>query len=155
MSAAAETEVSLVDPYHAEWRMLREHPHNVLLEGPVAATDAALRRLEPHIGEQPVWIGPHVPFDLPTSETRTLILRDADALSAGDQRRLLAWLGGRASRTLVISTAECSLFARVEDGRFDAALYYRLNVVLLRVGSRARPDRHVRMLTARLSEDGR
>jgi len=35
----------------------------------------------------------------------------------------------------IITTASCALFPLVEAGVFDAALYYRLNVLLLRVSS--------------------
>jgi len=48
---------------------------------------------------------------------------------------LLAWLGGPEPRTQIVSTTEHSLFAVVARGPFNETLYYRLNIVLLRVGS--------------------
>jgi hypothetical protein len=81
-----------------------------------------------------VWHRPPAPLELPSGETRALILRDAAALSGHDQRRLLEWIGG-GSRTQIISTTERPLFALVASGLFDAALYYRLNVMLLRIGA--------------------
>jgi sigma-54-interacting transcriptional regulator len=139
MSAVPATEASLVDTYHAEWRLLSEHPFNVLLEGTVTATDAALRRLRRHIREPIVWQQPPAPLDLPSDEAHALILRDAAALSRDEQRRLLEWMGGTGSRTQVISTATRPLFALVAAGLFDAALYYRLNVLLLRVTAPFQP----------------
>jgi DNA-binding NtrC family response regulator len=47
---------------------------------------------------------------------------------------LLAWTGESGWRTRIISTTPRQLFALVASGLFDAALYYRLNVMLLRAG---------------------
>jgi hypothetical protein len=138
MSVARATDVSLLDRYHTEWRILSEQPYNVLLEGAVTATDAVLGLLQPHIRGPIVWHRPRSPLDLPNGETRALILRDAAALSTADQRRLLAWMGATGSRTQIISTTARPLFALVTAGLFDAALYYRLNLMLLRVGAQYR-----------------
>jgi Sigma-54 interaction domain len=68
-----------------------------------------------------------------------LILEDVETLTAEDQAELLARLDGARSQLQIISTTEHSLFPLVARGLFDAALYYRLNVVLLRFRER---DRH-------------
>ena len=133
MIAAPATDASLLDGYDTEWRLLSEQPYNVLLEGPVTATDAVLRLLRPHIREPIVWHRPPATLELPSGETRTFILRDAAALNRAEQRRLLAWMRDMGSQTQVVTTAWCPLFALVATGRFDAALYYRLNVLLLRL----------------------
>jgi hypothetical protein len=135
MSAATATDDPLLDSYQTEWRILREHSHNVLLEGPVAATDAVLLLLQPHIRKPIVWSRPQAPLELPSGEASALVLRDAATVSGDDQRRLLGWLGGRGSRTQIISMTERPLFSLVAGGFFDATLYYRLNVMLLHVGS--------------------
>jgi sigma54-dependent transcription regulator len=135
MNTATETDVSWLESLQTEWTILRGCRHNVLLEGPVAATDAALRLLQPHIRGPIRWNGPQPPLNLPTGEIGALILRGIADLSAGDQTRLLVWLGGAGSRTQIVSTTERSLFALVARGLFDETLYYRLNVMLLRVGS--------------------
>jgi sigma-54-interacting transcriptional regulator len=135
MIAASATDVSLLEPFQTEWRVLGTHRHNVLLEGPVEATDTVLRLLQPRIREPIAWSQPQVPLNLPSAETHTLILRDVAGLSTDDQRELLVWLNGTGVRTQVVSTAERTLFERVTRGLFDEALYYRLNVMLLRVGS--------------------
>jgi len=133
MITAPATEALLLERYHPEWRQLSEQPCNVLIEGTVTATEAALQLLQPHIHEPIAWHRPPGLFELPRTETRALILRDAAGLSRHEQRRLLAWMGDAGSRAQIITTASCPLFALVEAGRFDAALYYRLNVLLLRV----------------------
>jgi Sigma-54 interaction domain len=133
MSAAMALDVSLFDVSHTEWRMLSAHSCNVLLEGDVTATDTVLRLLQPLLREPIVSHWPRSPLDLPSGEARALILRDAAALSRDEQRRLLAWMGDTGSQTQVITMVSCPLFARVAAGLFDAALYYRLNVLLLRV----------------------
>ena len=139
MSAAPVTDASVLDGHHTEWQLLRERSCNVLLEGTVTATDAVLRLLKPHIREPIVWHRPTATLDLPSGETRALILTEAAALSRNEQKRLLAWMGDAGSRTQVITTASCPLFPLVAAGVFDAALYYRLNVLLLRVTAPFQP----------------
>jgi hypothetical protein len=113
---------------------LREHRCNVLVEGGRAATTAVLRLLLPSTREAVVWHKPYAPLKLPDRTTNTFILRNAASLSANDQGRLLDWFGDPGWRTQIISTAESPLFTLVQGGLFDATLYYRLNVMLLRVG---------------------
>ena len=67
---------------------------------------------------------------------QTFILRNVESLGGDDQRRLLEWLGAVPSPPRIISTSERPLFAHVVDGSFDATLYYRLNVILLRFRSK-------------------
>ncbi|MGE5242754.1 MAG: hypothetical protein ACM3SQ_00815 [Betaproteobacteria bacterium] len=141
MIAAATTDASLMAPYQAEWRTLRAHRHNVLLEGPVAATSTVLRLLQPHMRGPTLWHR-HGPLSLPSGEAGALILADVAALDADDQTRLLEWLVGTGAHTQIVSMTERPLFALVMLGLFDAALYYRLNVVLLYVGSGHPPGLH-------------
>ena len=116
MGAASLTDVSLLDSYQAEWRMLSEHRCNVLLEGAVTTTDAVLHLLQPLLGEPIRWHGPHEPLDLPSGQTRTLIVRDAAALGGDDQRRLLAWSRETGVGTQIISMTPRPLFALVAAG---------------------------------------
>jgi len=126
--------VSLLDSYQAELGILQAHPHNLLLEGPAAATDAALLLVQPLLREPLVRHALPSSLELPEATTGSLILRDVAALSAGDQVRLRAWLLGEGFGVQVVSTTEGPLFALVALGLFDVALYYRLNVLLLRIG---------------------
>jgi len=134
LSAGSATDVSPLDSFECEWKVLRKHRCNVLVEGDGAATNTVLGLLLPYTREAVVWHRPYAPVELPDRATNTFILRNAASLSASDQQRLLDWLGGTGWRTQVISTAESPLFTLVECGLFDAVLYYRLNVMLLRVG---------------------
>ena len=130
------TDVSLdgLDQYEKEWTTLCAKRHNVLLEGSAAATNATLLLLQPHLRQPVAWSQPQTPLQLPSRDAGAFVLRDVAALSASDQARLLEW-GGSRSNTQIVSTTEGSLFALVVRGLFDATLYYRLNVMLLRVGS--------------------
>jgi Sigma-54 interaction domain len=139
MSVATATDGSLLASYRTDSRILTEHPCNMLVEGAVDATDAVLCFLQPHLREAIVWHQSPAPLDLPSGETRALILRHAASLSRDDQRRLLAWMGDAGSRTRIISTTARPLFALVVSGLFDAALYYRLNVMLVRVSAAYHP----------------
>ena len=134
MSAESPTDISPLDSYECERKILRKHRCNVLVEGDRRATNAVLTLLLPYTRDAVVWHTPYAPVELPDPKTNTFILRSAASLSASDQQRLLDWLGGTGRRTQIISTAETPLFTLVEGGLFDATLYYRLNVMLLRVG---------------------
>jgi len=134
LSAASTTDVSPLDAFQSEWKVLRTHRYNVLVEGDGAATSAVVGLLLPYTREAVVWHRPYAPLELPDRTTNTFVLRNAASLSANDQGRLLGWFGDTGSRTQIISTAESPLFALVESGIFDATLYYRLNIMLLRVG---------------------
>lgn len=136
---SVDMDASLLDGFHTECRLLTVQPCNVLLEGSVADTDVVMRLLEPYMREPIVRHGPPAALDLPSDETRALVLRDATALSGNDQRRLLAWMDGNGSRAQIITTASRPLFPLVAAGLFDDALYYRLNVILLRVSAPFRP----------------
>jgi hypothetical protein len=60
-----------------------------------------------------------------------LLVRDVDELDAAEQSALMRLLDtrghGRYRRVIAMSTV--SLWDRVEQGRFDAGLFYRLNVI--------------------------
>jgi hypothetical protein len=116
----------------AEWRSPQ---HNVLLEGPEASTDAVLRLLAPHLQGPVMWKARGAPFNVPTSDVGALILQDVDGLSTTEQSRLLTWIDARPDAQIVSTTAY-RLFALVARSCFDAALYYRLNVILLNVDRR-------------------
>jgi len=118
-----------------DWRALLSVRPIVLLEGTAAATHAALVLLVPCLREPIVWKRPGTSPEREAHRPAALILQDVAALDAHEQRALLAWLDEGDERTQVISTATISLFGLVERGLFDARLYYRLNVMLLRVAA--------------------
>jgi len=116
-----------------EWQLLSAQPCNVLLEGPFTVTDGVLRLLQPHLRGPIAWHRSPALLDLPNVEPGALILTDVATLGRDEQRRLLTWLGEAGSHTRIISTSVRPLFETVATGSFDAALYYRLNVLLLRL----------------------
>lgn len=134
MDSVSGADASHWNPENKEYESLREHSHNVLLEGPIALTDAALRLIVGS-GEQIAWAGSATLGRINTAG-QTFILRKVESLGRDDQRRLLEWLGAVPFPPRIISTSERPLFALVAAGSFDAALYYRLNVILLRFESK-------------------
>jgi sigma-54-interacting transcriptional regulator len=127
------TDACPLDLYPTELATLRAHRHNLLIEGPVAATHAVLLLMQPHLGSPIVWRQPHTRVELAGNGAGALILEDVGSLTAEDQVRLIRFLDGRGSRRQIVCTAERPLFPRVAAGLFDPTLYYRLNVALLRV----------------------
>ena len=65
------------------------------------------------------------------SQSDTVVLYDVDALKQEDQLRFLDWLNSASKRIQVISTASEPLMGLVAARAFDAALYYRLNMVYI------------------------
>jgi len=114
-----------------EWASLCAHRHNVLIEGPVADTHALLLLLQPHIDKPVLWRRPHARLEFSDRDAGALILEGVSTLTTEDQTRLLAHVDA-GPRRQIVSTSQHPLFTLVARGRFDAALYYRLNVVLLR-----------------------
>jgi hypothetical protein len=113
------------------------HP-NVLIAGPAEATVAALDAL--HAAMRPPIINWYAgsPFAMPPGgPARTLMLHDVAALSATEQQRLHQWLQQHDSAMQVVATTSRPLLPLVEQGQFDAALYYTLNVIYLDVFSEA------------------
>jgi transcriptional regulator of acetoin/glycerol metabolism len=94
-----------------------------------------LRLLTPHLQGPVMWRARGISFEVPAGDAGALILQDVDGLSAQEQSRLLTWVDERPN-TQIVSTTAYRLFALVACGRFDAALYYRLNVILLNVDRR-------------------
>ena len=105
--------------------------HHILLEGPKAWTDAVVLRLQPYFHAPIARNQSEVAFQLTGGNVGALILQDVDRLSAAEQRRVLAWMGGASRHTRIVSTTEQPLFSLVARGLFDATLYYRLNMLLL------------------------
>ena len=131
----ADGSLDHLDRSKKEWTTLCAKRHNMLFEGSAAATNATLLLLQPHLRQPVAWSLPQTPLQLPSRDAGAFVLRDVAALSASDRARLLEWSGGSRSSTQIVSTTEGPLFALVVRGLFDARLYYRLNIMLLRVRS--------------------
>jgi DNA-binding NtrC family response regulator len=135
MGALTDTDVSLLQSFRTELASLHVKRLNVLLEGSCRATNAALSLLQLHMRGSFV-CSPTRAFELPSGDVRTLILSNVADLRPADQTRLLAWIDGNGYGTQIISTSEHPLFAAVTSGVFEEALYFRLNVILLRIEPR-------------------
>ncbi|OFV90069.1 MAG: hypothetical protein A3H95_16930 [Acidobacteria bacterium RIFCSPLOWO2_02_FULL_64_15] len=121
--AAAMPDLSL-----DKWRVMLTRRPNVLIEGPETATEAVLGALRAYCREPVEYWGDTLGGRRPP----TLIVRDAAALTATDQQRLLRWLD-LGERSQVLSTTTQPLFSLVERGQFRTDLFYRLNVIRLDV----------------------
>jgi hypothetical protein len=114
-----------------EWtRVLSAHA-NVLLEGQPDHTDAAVLYLLPYLRGPIVYRKPGEALTLPGE--CTVILRDVDTLCKTEQTRLHEWLDQKPDSVQTIATAQSRLFSLVQEGSFESDLYYRLNVILLRL----------------------
>jgi len=104
---------------------------NVLLEGQADLTDAAVLSLLPHLRAPIVYRKPGE--ELAVSGECTVILRDVDTLCPSEQARLHEWLDRKPDSVQTVATAQHHLFSLVQEGSFESDLYYRLNVILLRL----------------------
>jgi hypothetical protein len=112
-----------------DWRVLTKVRVNVLIVGPKPLTaeivEAILPGMSPPVAQwRASGDGP------PPRPCGTLLLANADELTLDEQRQLDEWLTADASPQIVTTASE-PLFPLVEQGRFLARLYYRLNVVYL------------------------
>jgi len=111
--------------------LLRLHRPNVLVIGPATEADQTLDLMRAYLG-LPIaaWLPRETPVP-PTTPFRTLVIRDVDALDAGQQAYLSALLDKANARTQAISTSGMPLFPLVRRGLFLDRLYYQLNAVYL------------------------
>jgi hypothetical protein len=120
-----------------EWLSVSTRQHNAMFEGPEHATEGLLLLLEPSLRRPAIWTRAPLPLELPTNGCGALVLRNVDALDRREQTVLRRWLD--TERHQVISTTTQQLFPLIARGLFDEALYYRLNVMLIRLDSHALP----------------
>ena len=69
----------------------------------------------------------------PPGRATTLVLHDVGQLTIAAQVAVLRWLDQSAGRIWVVSTSTEPLWPQVESGAFNDTLYYRLNIVCVRV----------------------
>lgn len=132
-------------PSTAEWSHICTGRHNVLLEGPMACTEAVLHLLKRHFGEPITMKRSGAPLELHTLKGGTVVVQDIAAFGRPEQERILEWLEDPRTRTQVVCTTIEPLFPLVAQGLFDETLYYRLNIILLQLTrSSAQPDRQFR-----------
>jgi Sigma-54 interaction domain len=133
MNAPTDPALSLLTHHESEWHALKAKHYNVLIEGSVVETRAVLVRLEPLLRPPILWSSTQPSLQLPDADAGTLVLENVAALTEKDQTRLLEWQADAGRRVQIISTTEESLLPALAKGHFDNTLYYRLNVILLRL----------------------
>jgi hypothetical protein len=119
------------EPTLETYRQLCATRHNVLLEGPMGAIDAALAIIAPCLLPPVAWKKAGSKFDPTLGAIGSLILENVGSLTPSEQIQLRDWLDDADARPQIVSTTTIPLFPLVECGMFDEGLYYRLNVVLV------------------------
>jgi len=107
----------------AELRWALELPSNVLIIG---ARETDLPMLYARMADSVTLIGDILPHDL----AGTCIVPDAVRLTRDQQKALRKRLEGAPGLRLV-TLSPLPLYALVESGEFDPALYYRLNTIMI------------------------
>jgi hypothetical protein len=114
-------------------KLARTTRTNVLIVGPESLVRSALGLATSELkADATVQCGhDRLQLPAPASPASTVVVRDVDILTPGEQRRLLEWLGSSNTRTQVVSTASVPLLPLVEASSFDDTLYYRLNTIYI------------------------
>ena len=114
------------------WTSLIGTRANVLVTGPAEALTAFVRDARGAMREPVRWAANGTL--LRSEPGQTLILTEVNALDDAGQQWLMQRLNEPAGAdTQVISLTSVPLFSLVESNRFDAALYYRLNTIHLKI----------------------
>ena len=98
----------------------------------------ALHQLLPHLRAPIVYRKPGEELTLPNE--CTVILRDVDTLCKAEQALLHDWLDRKPDSVQTVATTQSPLFPLVQEGLFESDLYYRLNVILLRLDVELEPQ---------------
>lgn len=97
-----------------------------------AQRDEAVRHLRSVSGRDAYDPQQTTPFELPSAATSLVVIDRVGELSHADQLSLDQWLD-RHRDTMVLAFSEESLFPLVAQGTLSAQLFYRLNLITLRV----------------------
>jgi hypothetical protein len=126
---SSQTTGPLPTEFSLEWNAISREHCNVLVEAMPAVAGQILEKLRPHLRTPIEEYRPKVGIPVPQPSEGTLILSGVESLDAGQQAQLLKWLDQGKKRVQLASISSEPLFPLVEAGTFDAALYYRLNIV--------------------------
>jgi hypothetical protein len=115
-----------------DWRIIIRTFANMLISGDRDRLETFCEMCQPHVRQPITYWCAGTPLQL--GGCRTLVLVGVEGLTLTDQQTLSAWLTVPANgETQILSLSMTSLFAAVEDGRFDRDLFYRLNTIHLRL----------------------
>jgi len=132
-SDTTHAELGALDVSPQDWFVIVSVRPNVLVEGPEHSTELLIHALATTVHETMYeWNQPW-----PKDGRATVIVRAVDALNDEEQRQVLDLLndsGNGSPPRQVITTSARPLFPLVHEGLFREDLYYRLNVVHLKIG---------------------
>lgn len=118
------------DQLPEDWQLARTARLNLLLIHRGRPIENLLQMIAGDLPKPVTTWQPGDRLTLPTfGRSGTMVLRDVGDLTRDDQMRLLKWLERAGGETQVVSTTQTPLLPRVQAGRFDDTLYYRLNTV--------------------------
>lgn len=103
---------------------------NLLLIGPETATRPYLDRL---MASPSVRACDSTAPYLPCESVQDLVVQDVERLTPDGQEQLVDWLNGPGFHTRIVATSGTSLYPLVVRGEFSDALYYRINMITLRL----------------------
>jgi hypothetical protein len=132
-----QAELGALDVSPQDWFVIVSSRPNVLVEGPEQSTELLIQALATAVRETMYdWNQPW-----PKDGRATVIVRAVDALSDEEQRQVLDLLndsGNGFPPRQVVTTCTRPLFPLVHQGLCREDLYYRLNVVHLKIGEAPR-----------------
>jgi hypothetical protein len=112
------------------WRALAATQADALIVGAGGAVLRVLTFIWPTLRKPVFWCESRR-LSLPDRCEGTLVLENAHALDAADQKRLLEWLHGGTESLRLIATSSALLFPLVEEEKFSRELYERFTAVKL------------------------
>ena len=110
------------------WRTISRLRPNILIEGQESDVEKTLVALT---GDFRAGTCEWSSLETTKAPVATIIVRDVTRLTITEQRRLARWLNMTNPRVQLIATSSTPVFHAVQQGRFPADLYYRLNTVVL------------------------
>jgi len=118
---------------HRDIALARTTRANVLVVGPDQAVSNALALIVVDVERAVVLdrASERLRLPSPARPVQTVIIRNVDALSEGEQQELLDWLMVCRSFSRIVATSSRSLVSMLDTDEFSATLYYRLNTVFV------------------------
>lgn len=114
-----------------EWRIITTAHPNLLIEGAESLSDATNVALTPFLRSPIHYWEPGIRFRAPRHHKGSLVLRHVGMLTPDEQRQVLEWMEVAMSAGQTVALSPTPVFPLVASGRFNANLYYRVNMLRL------------------------